>query len=536
MNRRQFTLGLLAAAAHASRSGIERAEPRLPAGLELTRSWTNGVCTFRLRNRTAAPVAARDVILFDWRHGLPAATRLYGEGFQMLSQTGGTIGRPAAIGAYEDAVHYRIPKPAGAATVYSVLLLSPDAAHHILLAFTTSRRFVGRFHVRPDSVQVACDLEAIPLEPGETRELEDFTVLEGGDPADLFRRLAALVHANHPIELPAAPPRGWCSWVAFADNVNTEGVLANARAAREHAPWLRYIQIDGGYMDRLGDWFEPATTFHGSVRDCLLRVRDLGLEPALWLAPFVAERQSRLFAAHPQWFIRDDAGAPLPADRVTFGGWKRPPWFALDGTHPEAQEFLEHLARTLHDDWGVTYFKLDANFWGAMHGGRFHDPKATRVQAYRRGMEALRRGAPRAFLLGCNHPLWPSLGLVHGSRSSNDIEPKWDRVRSTSRENLSRAWQNGRLWWNDPDTVQFAGSLTPAELDFHLAVVQASGGLLMTSDRLPDLTTAQWTRLAKLAEPHPAAVFDTDFHTGRARNLRYTLNWSDPPSARIEIQ
>jgi len=36
-------------------------------------------------------------------------------------------------------------------------------------------------------------------------------------------------------------------------------------------------------------------------------------------------------------------------------------------------------------------------------------------------MEAVRRGAGDAFLLGCNHPIWASLGLIHGSRSSNSF-------------------------------------------------------------------------------------------------------------------
>src|SRR5438874_7859348 len=49
-----------------------------------------------------------------------------------------------------------------------------------------------------------------------------------------------------------------------------------------------------------------------------------------------------------------------------------------------------------------------------------HDPQATRVEAYRRGMQAIRRGAGNAFILGCNHPLWPSLGLIHGSRSRSE--------------------------------------------------------------------------------------------------------------------
>ena len=26
-----------------------------------------------------------------------------------------------------------------------------------------------------------------------------------------------------------------------------------------------------------------------------------------------------------------------------------------------------------------------------------------------------------SFILGCNHPIWPSFGLIHGSRSSSDI-------------------------------------------------------------------------------------------------------------------
>jgi alpha-galactosidase len=53
--------------------------------------------------------------------------------------------------------------------------------------------------------------------------------------------------------------------------------------------------------------------------------------------------------------------------------------------------------------------------------------------------------------------MWPSLGLVHGSRSSNDIKRSWDRVMTTARQNLSRNWQNGRLWWNDPDTDHWTG-------------------------------------------------------------------------------
>ena len=35
-------------------------------------------------------------------------------------------------------------------------------------------------------------------------------------------------------------------------------------------------------------------------------------------------------------------------------------------------------------EWGCTYFKLDATYWATLPGGRRHDTRATRIEAYRR--------------------------------------------------------------------------------------------------------------------------------------------------------
>lgn len=510
------------------------AEPS--SGLKLVRTWSDGVCRARLVNEGATPARVKEVVLFDLPHDLPPQTQLYGEGFTMLSQTYGTLGKPIDMGL-TDRKHYRIPQPDEATVVYSLLTLQPPGGEHLLFGFTSCRRFSGRFHVRPRAIQVVLDCEDLLLEPGKSWELEDFMFASGPERNRLLQRLAEHLARNHsPLIKGSEPvPTGWCSWYCFGSRVTAQQVLSNLDVIRKDMPALKYVQVDDGYQPYMGDWLETGPAFGGGIKDVLRQIRDKGFEPAIWVAPFIAEKDSRLFKEHPDWFMKDADGKPLSADKVTFKGWRRGPWYALDGTHPGVQQFLAELFRVLRELWGCTYFKLDANFWGAMHGGKLHDPTATRIEAYRRGMEAIRKGAGDGLLLGCNHPIWPSLGTIHASRSSGDIKRDWNRFAGTARQNLSRNWQNGRLWWNDPDCVVLSGTLPEDEYRFHSTAIAASGGMLLSGDDLTKATPQHLAVLRKLLPPTGvAAEFDdAALSVGRAelkgKEMLYVFNWDQTP-------
>ncbi len=505
------------------------------AGVRLERAWDGPLCRSRVVNEGRRAARLAQVVLFDWRLRLPEQTRIYGEGFQMLSQTGGTLRAPLDLGAYSDAGHYRLPQPEDATVAYGLLTLEPPGSEAALLAFTSCRRFSGRFELRRDSLQIVLDTEGLELRPGQAWSLEELTFRSGPDRAALLAALAERLGVNHAPLAGGVPPAGWCSWYCFGPRVTAEQVLANLETIRSDLPGLRYVQIDDGYQPAMGDWLLRGPAFGGDLRSVLDAIRARGFEPAVWVAPFIAEPGSRLFRDHPDWFVRDERGAPLASDRVTFGGWRRGPWYALDGTHAEAQAHLEHLFRTMRQEWGCTYFKLDATFWGAIHGGRFHDREATRIEAYRRGMEAVRRGAGDAFLLGCNHPIWPSLGLVHGSRSSNDVKRSWARVRGTARENLMRSWQHGRLWWNDPDAAVLSGGLSPDERLFHATALFATGGMVLSGDDLTVAGPDVRAKLRALLPPSGAAARFTDesFTVGTVdlpgKRAVCLLNWDEAP-------
>jgi alpha-galactosidase len=506
-----------------------------PPMVQLTRAVYDGFCQPQLRNAGKTPVALKEVVLFAVAHAMPADTPLYGEGFQMLSQSGGTLGAITDLGNYTDAKHYRLPEPEGTRVVHNLLTLAAAGSHQVL-AFTSCRRFSGTFRLRPGAIEAVLDLEGLTLAAGETWPLEEFAFFGGRDRETLLASVARRLGEHHKPLAFAAPPSGWCSWYCFGPKVTAKQVLDNLDVIARDIPGLRYIQIDDGYQPAMGDWLDTGNAFGGQVQTVLKQIRERGFEPAIWVAPFIAEAESNLFKQHPDWFVTDDAGQPLRADRVTFGGWRRGPWYALDGTHPEAQAHLERVFTTMRNQWGCTYFKLDANFWGAIHGGHFHDRRATRIEAYRRGMAAVLRGSRDGFILGCNHPIWPSIGVIHGSRSSHDIRRDWKRFSDTARQNLSRNWQNGRLWWNDPDAIVFTGELSEDEYRFHATVMYASGGMILSGDDLTTITPPRLAMLRKLQPPTAKAArfADVRMEIGEVdldpqRRAYCLLNWNDQP-------
>ena len=491
--------------------------------VKVARKWRGNFCTTTIQNTSHKNLRVKEVVLCQAARLFNGNTSFYAEGFQMLSQYHGTLANPKLVGSYDDNTHYKLPQPPGYKVVYNMLILQQADGNELLMGFNSAFRFIGKFYLSADTIKVVMDLENVLLKAGASIQLEEFSLLQGKNINGLTAAFAHRINHFHP-RLQSRIPAGWCSWYCFGPDVTAKNIDDHLAYIKKNIPQLKYIQLDDGYQPNMGDWLETGNAFGKSIQTVLKEIKTAGFEPAIWVAPFICDSNSRILKEHTDWLVKDSTGKPLRSDKVTFGGWRLAPWYVLDATNPAVQQHLTHVFKTMSAQWGCTYFKLDANFWGAVPGGVYYDKNATRTTAYRSGMKAIVKGAGNAFILGCNHPLWPSLGLIHGSRSSNDISREWNTFLTTGNENLMRSWQNGKLWWNDPDCILLTGQLTQNEFMYHASLLFSTGGLVLSGDDLTTITPERLAILKKMLPPqNTSALFNPSLDIGWMKTAEGTF-------------
>ncbi|HET9420982.1 MAG TPA: glycoside hydrolase family 36 protein [Nocardioides sp.] len=270
------------------------------------------------------------------------------------------------------------------------------------------------------------------------------------------------------------PPRVWCSWYQYFENITAGDSEENATALDDHGLTVDVIQIDDGWSRGIGEWLEPSAGFPDMAR-LVGDLRATGRRVGIWLAPFFVGADSTVARQHPEW-LTDGAGHNWHQDLR-----------GLDLTHPGVREYLHGAVRRLAE-LGIDYFKLDFLYAGAIPARRRDDVSG--IAAYRSGLELLRDAAgPDAYLVGCGAPILPSVGLVDAMRVSPDTfhEGGEDGSRGLrGRMSLvARAWQQGRFWVNDPDCLVVRP--TYALREEWCRTVERFGGLPSCSDRVAAL-------------------------------------------------
>ncbi len=394
---------------------------------------------------------------------------------------------------------------------YSVLQ-NTKTRHSIVLGFSTMADQLSTISARGRdaeksrlSVLIATShTDNVPVTEKDTIVSEEMLVLYSKDAHRSLEtyteftasRMNAIKWKNVPV--------GWCSWYFYYTMPDEGEIVENTQfLADRFGKRIEWIQIDDGYQMKVGDWDENAR-FGSGLSSLVKKIREKGYRAGVWTAPFVASEHSEIFKDKRDWFVRDEDNNPIVVG-------ENPLWLgnyhALDLTNPKVLKHIKGIFTKLKQD-GFEYFKIDFLYHAAILGQR-HDSKITRAQAIRRGLETIREAVGDDLILGCGAPLGPCVGIVNMMRIGTDIATDWrydwgGGVYECSVNTMTRAVMHDRLWINDPDCVlvrQDDNDLTDDEVKLWLNVVALSGGAVLLSDRMMEVSEERLGYIDKILPP-----------------------------------
>jgi alpha-galactosidase len=450
-----------------------------------------------------------------WLEDVPQAIALmsFGLRFDLVGEVRAFLrnGYFSWDGSYYVALEDITPDSSAQGYAMAQFLPVESGGRNVVLGFDRHDRYQQPFTLHRHASSFTLTIETLwdekdrrNLARCEAERLVMFDSREGVE--DTLRAWAAIVAEAMEPRMSAPRITGWCSWYNLYAAITEENILEHLRgvqaaAERDHLS-MCVFQIDDGFTPEMGDWLDVKPQFPRGMKPLLGDIRAAGFTPGLWIAPFMVGNRSRLYCEHPDWVVKDRAtGEPLAHMRFygEFRWHKRSEeYYILDTTHPDAFEYLRGVFRIWRNEWGCDYFKTDFMHFGSEYGpdrAVWHQPGMTRIEIWRRTAQMIRDEIGDALWLGCGCPLWASVGLVDAARIGRDVGVQWQGERfsaqSLLRDQATRNFGNGILWQADPDCILLRErfhSLTDVEVRSLAIYAGMSGGLVMTSDNLSELS------------------------------------------------
>ncbi|MEO0981439.1 MAG: alpha-galactosidase [Pseudomonadota bacterium] len=192
-------------------------------------------------------------------------------------------------------------------------------------------------------------------------------------------------------------PVHYNTWEAVYFDHDVKTLLTLADKAAEVGV-ERFILDDGWFGDRrddktgLGDWHVSDAVYPNGLRPLIDHVRSLGMEFGLWFEPEMANPDSDLLRAHPDWILQADGVEPIPFRNQV----------ALDLTR---EDVVDHLFSRMHailSDHQIDYIKWDMNRDVHHPGSRGEPAISKQIRALYQLMERLRRAHPDLEIESCS--------------------------------------------------------------------------------------------------------------------------------------
>ncbi len=353
--------------------------------------------------------------------------------------------------------------------------------------------------------------ENIPLKD-DFIKLPDIYIFFGNKPYETLQHLAWNISEQMEARKDTKTSYHWDSFNEFEHDFSHDKLteLLTSLDTMDPPIMLDTILINDGYSVH-GDWLDYTDNWPKGLEPAARDIFQRQYRAGVWVAPFMVSEDSKIFKRHTNWLIRDLNGEPILE-------WDFPEGkhYALDGSHPEVQRYIQKVFRA-YRKMGFTFYKTDFMDWGLKPnvGIDRYDKTKSSVQIFTEVLDIIREeiGAGSFWITG-TAPYAPMIGYVDAMRVANSINCQWTEqgVGNMLQESYNTQYFNNVFWQNDLDVISLRDEncqLTATEKTSLANWIGIMGGVVSTSDRFSKLTEEQldmWRLLIPQERPQSATL------------------------------
>ncbi len=408
-----------------------------------------------------------------------------------------------------------------------------DAANRkgVLIGFLQQRYGANKIDIIPNSDASDIDrIEAwqefgIELAPGAAQPLDPLVVAEGENPYTLLENFGTAVMKHQGRTFDAPPIVGMMTWYGYRTAIDERIVLENARIIGElfggyPQPMQNIMLLDHGWQEdaNWGDWRPDTKRFAHGMSWLNQEFSRYGVKLGLWYTPFCVTENAPNHGELTALQVMDNQGTPHTGEVGVWGalpGHKADNWTItfLDGENEIVQaKWRKDFAQMR--EWGSVYWKLDFFLLQTSDANRSRlgvgDLYAKTWRNFRQTVGDSGHLAP------CSCQTNLQIGYNDSVRVASDIgnAGRWPGAMKGFRHGMSTIaalwYKNRKFWVNDPDSIQIGKGCSLGEARVRATAVALSGGHLMLSEDLRDMSSDRLEIVRRLIPPYPHAARPLD--------------------------
>lgn len=333
---------------------------------------------------------------------------------------------------------------------FAMVKLAED--DYLIAGALSWRIFLPNITFKEGAFEIRSKGENKQILPGGKIDYEQIVLTRGKNWHTLLSQFGRAIARENKMDKPKdASFSGWATWDYYGRIFTANDVYKNMDQLNQLPVKANIVQIDGGWWTERGDYTTVRPNLPGGIKAMVDRIRAEGKIAGLHFDGFRGDAKSEICKKHPEYFLHDQDGKLIVNEVKLLDKVMEFTYF--DYSHPGARAHIAECIRTMKDEWGIRYFKVDFMRYGleddikkrhpSVKSFKAHVPGITGVERFRLGMQAIRDAiGEENYFLGCSAVFGPTIGFVDGMRTGADIHPRFEAFGERALGNAGNFYLN----------------------------------------------------------------------------------------------